>query len=640
MQYESDGQLANRGWAKVIATALGIIFLANSLPTATSTARAGEFVNEDRAELSAQKRRLRASLFLSRATFGPTEEEINALADEIRRKGTRRACSDWIDAQIALPASGHLALAEQMMADDNYAGDENGVWIQRYRWHAFWHIALKQPDQLRQRVAWALIQILVTSEDGAGFNDRNFGNGRVGDARKPRWLGPTDYYDILVNNAFGNYRDMLTDVTYHPVMGIFLSHYRNRKASPDGQRLPDENYAREIMQLFTIGLYELNSDGSLKTDAQGNLIPTYDNEDIKEYARVFTGLTPPPNASNNWNTFYSGNDLTMPMVMYNPEHDMEPKRMLDGTMIDEDDGDADIAAAIDFLFEHDNTGPFISYRLIQRLVKSNPSSGYVRRVASVFNDNGSGVKGDLGAVIKAILLDPEAWRSVRIRQLRNPRRLSVSSRGTEYSRMREPLLRYAHILREANVDSDYPTGRVMMTPVDWVWTQEAYKAPSVFNFWLPDYQPPGEIIGYEPSRRILNGNLVAPEFQLKTSVTSNYLQQKYIWDIDGLDASFNFNGMSNRLTFRFDEEIAAINDALNGETDTSNEVLVGIVDKLDLVHCTGTMPQDYKDLMVQTINQHTEWMKNNNTWRPRLGEERFEYALLMVTTSPFCAVAE
>ncbi len=587
---------------------------------------AGNFTVDSRSEAALMKRKVRAAQFLHRATFGPTIEQIDALAARMQQIGVRRACEEWIDEQLSMPATLHQPVAEAMIADDGFTTTQDGVWIQRYRYHAWWHNALTCEDQLRQRVAWALIQILVTSEDGNGFNDQNPGNL----SGKGRWLGPTHYYDMLVDNAFANYRKILGDVTYHPVMGVYLSHMRNRKSN--GTRFPDENYAREIMQLFSIGLYQVQLDGRLKKTAEGELIPTYDNETIKELARVFTGLTYKP--SNPSNFFWSGNDFLYPMEMYQPEHDTDPKTIF-GKTIDVDDGVADIDAALDVLYAHENVAPFVSYRLIQRLVKSNPSRGYIRRVARAFSDNGQGVKGDMGAVIKAVLLDPEVWRSERIRTLRDPYRVEVTPRGTEYSRLREPVIRYTSLLRAVHATSDYPTGRMMVTPQDWNWLQEPYKQPSVFNFFLPDFQPPGDLIGFQPSRRIPNGSLVAPEFQQKTAVTSNRLINRFLWDISSQRARFTTSGTNFNLECNLNFDLSREKALATNDADMPK-----LLDLFDLVFCCGSLPQDYKDLVVEVVNTETQWMKNNATYRPELEDYRVESALMAIATSPFAAISE
>lgn len=635
----------NRSTTPIIS--IRVTMLALLVAVSATSVQGGVFELESRQQTRVMKAKIYASQFLSRATFGPTTQEIDDLATRMTQVGVRRACDEWIEDQFDLPASSHQQLTQEMYGDDGYNGEEGNVWIQRFRYHSWWDIAINGEDQLRQRLAWALSQILVTSEDGAGFNDRGLGRS----SGLPRWLGPSNYYDTLVNDAFGNYRDLLQDVTYHPVMGVYLSHVRNRKTN--GTRFPDENYAREILQLFTIGLYELAPDGSLKTDATGALIPTYDNDTVREFARVFTGLTYKPSGSN---FFFSGNDLLLPMEMFQNEHDTEPKTLLNNETISITDGDADISAALDNIFAHPNVAPFVSYRLIQRLVKSNPSRAYIRRVSAAFEDNGQGVKGDLKAVVKAILLDPEAWRSVRIRTMRNPDRIEVLPRGTEFSKLKEPVIRYTSLLRGLNVTSDYHTGRTMVVPMDYHWTQEPYKSPTVFNFFLPSYQPPGDLIGFEPSRRIANGTLVAPEFQQKTAVTSNRLMNRYIGDINRGSAFFrarNANySMECHLTFDLDDDraLTQTDDLDNVDVANNNDAalmpvaqasnLARLLDKYDLLFCQGTMPQDFKDKIALVVLKETDWMNTNATWADRAGEFRVTTALIAVTTSPFAAIEE
>ena len=600
-----------------------------------SSVDAGTFQANSRRDVAIMKRKVRAAQFLTRATFGPTIEDIDALAERMGQLGVRRACEEWIDEQMAMPPSLHRPLAVDMIQADGYSTTQDLVWIQRYRWHAWWDNALAGEDQLRQRVAWALSQILVTSEDGAGFNDRNPGH----HSGEGRWLGPTTYYDLMVEHAFGKYRDLLEDVTYSPVMGTYLSHLRNRRTSLADNRFPDENYAREIMQLFTIGLYMLHQDGRLQVDDQGELIPTYDNEVIKEFAKVFTGLSykPHPSATGT-GKFWWGNDLEAPMEMFDFEHEPGTKTLLNGEVIGSEelvDGDADIAAALDNLMAHENVAPFIARRLIQRLVKSNPSRAYIRRVAAKFNDNGQGVKGDLKAVVKAVLLDPEMWRGQRLRGLRNPNRLEVIPRGTEYSSLSEPVIRYTRMLRGVHAWSSHRSGRFMMFPMDWNWPQEAYRSPTVFNFFLPDYQPPGDLIGYSPSRRIPNGFLAGPEFQIQTPVSANRLVGRYLWDISN-QRSWHRASNSNythesHLYFDLEAE---------KELCTEDADLHKLMDLFDLVYCSGSMPQDYKERVVEVIATETAWMKNNQTWRHVMEDERCESALIATLLSPFAAVTQ
>lgn len=597
-------------------------------PGATS---AGTFEVNSRREAVMMKNRVRAAQFLHHATFGPTIEEIDTLANRMRQIGTRRACSEWIDDQFDVPPNFHLPLVRQMFNEDGLDPADDDIWPYRFRHHAWWHLAVAGEDQLRQRMAWALAQILVTSDDVSSGFDRNLGN-KTGE---PRYYGVTSYYDLLVRHAFGNYRDLLRDVTYNPIMGLYLSHMKNRKTN--GVRFPDENYAREIMQLFSIGLYELNRDGSLKIDDDGNQIPTYDNDTIKNFARVFTGLTFDPVDESRWSFWWSGNDPQLPMRMFSYEHDTEPKTLLGGEVIDLDDGDAEIEAAIDNLFAHPNVGPFISYRLIQRLVKSNPSRAYIDRVARVFNDNGSGEKGDLKAVLKAILLDAEAFRGVRVRLNARPLEVRVSDAGTESARLREPLIRYVSMLRAVHVQSDYPSGRIMMLPKGWALRQEPYKQPSVFNFYLPSYQPPGEITNYEPSPQIPNGVLVAPEFQMQTAVNINNAINLYLWHVFNSGLTERFTGDGGNFVFECNLSFDFSAERAMAATD---EDLPKLIDHFDLVFCCGTMPQDYKDLIVDEVIEHTSWMPGNPDWSDQYEEHRVQTALIGVVLSPYCAVGE
>ena len=278
----------------------------------------GTFEAESRGDVRKIRSDLRAAQFLSKATFGPTQEMIDTLSNRIRQVGYRRACGEWIDQQFTLQASSHEQVAREMVAADGQTVTEPSIGIANYRYQAWWHIALTREDQLRQKVAFALSQIFVISDSGTGFNNntaRNIGND---EQSIPDWLGMSNYYDMLANHADGNYRDLLGNVTFHECMGVYLSAYRNRKADLTKGRWPDENYAREIMQLFSIGLYELKQDGRLKVNEQGELIPTYDNEGITELARLFTGFKSKHNTSTS---FYAGRNYGDPMQMHYQEHD-------------------------------------------------------------------------------------------------------------------------------------------------------------------------------------------------------------------------------------------------------------------------------------------------------------------------------
>ncbi|MBB6429516.1 uncharacterized protein (DUF1800 family) [Algisphaera agarilytica] len=340
--------------------------------------------------------------------------------------------------------------------------------LHRYAWA---NIAVDANDQLRQRMAWALIQTLVIndSEDGSGIT------------------ASRGYYNFMIDRAFGNYRDLLADVTFSHPMGKYLTYIDNRKADEVAGTSPDENYAREIMQLFSIGLFELNMDGTQKLDSNGDPIPTYTNDEIQQFARVFTGLR--RSSIGETNLIRESN----PMRMDVGRHEFGSKQLLDypgaanngfipARPVEEEteaNGLADVNFAIDNVFNHPNVPPFISRQLIQRMVTSNPTPAYVERVSNVFADNGSGVRGDLGAVVKAILLDPEA-------------RDRTYSSNPYFGKIVEPyLVKWAlyRVLDRRDKPSEQIGLRVdqNQNSVFNDYKQSYLTSPTVFNFYLPDF---------------------------------------------------------------------------------------------------------------------------------------------------------
>ena len=419
-----------------------------------------------------------AARFLMQATFGPRSSDIA----EVRARGIEA----WITAQMAKPISNHQALTIEEHANDPTGGrgNDNARAGTVHRDSAWWKIAINGEDQLRQRVAFALSQIFVVSVENAVLNN---------------WQeGTANYYDLLVQGAFGNYRDLLENVTLSPIMGIYLSHLRNAKADPETGSVPDENYAREVMQLFSIGLNQLQPDGTLKLNPSGLPIATYDNTTIQEMAKIFTGWSFRVNNPNNPNFFRRGGaNYIDPMSLFPDFHDTGPKTIVGGIAVPAGQGgEADLRVTLDALFEHPNTGPFIARRLIQRLVTSNPSPNYVYRVAQKFADNGSGVRGDLGAVVRAILTDFEA---------RSPEVAAI----TGFGKLREPLLRMTNLFRIAPATSE--DGRLDLRNLDRDFGQQPLNSPSVFNFWEPDYVRPGPLAA---------AGLFAPEFQVLTDTTA------------------------------------------------------------------------------------------------------------------------
>lgn len=618
-----------------------------------SDAIAGEFPAANSREVKNIRSRIRAAQFLSKATFGPTQESIDELAGRINQVGYRRACSEWIDAQFELPATSHEQVARDMVAADGRTTTQGSVGIANYRYQAWWHIALKSEDQLRQKVAWALSQIFVISDSGSGFNNntnRGIGNNEFTIAD---WLGMSDYYDMLSRNASGNYRDLLGDVTFHANMGTYLSSWRNRKANISAGRFPDENYAREIMQLFSIGLYELHQDGRQRLNDQGELIPTYDNEGIKELARLFTGFRSYHNTSTS---LYTGRNFGDPMQVHFQEHDNNLNYAEDPNNPGQTDpnapqsktlfgvtlsplptpltnaaAEAEINEGLDVIANHPNVAPFISRLLIQRLVKSNPSRAYMRRVTRVFRDNGQGVRGDMRAVVKAILTDREAVSGQRLVRRQSPLRVDVVKRGTEHSRLREPIQRVTSWIRAMRPTSNYPksdpaTGEPYMmlsVSIQGDLGQMPFRAPSVFNYYLPDYQPPGDLIGYDPSRRIPTNGLFAPEFQVLDAVTSNRLMNRFGSFARNRYVQYGMRVGTCRITFNLGEELELAKDNAN---------LPELLRRMDLWLCNGSMSEDTKTSITNAITSESTAASQNVA--------RLEELLLAVVLSPDCAIEE
>lgn len=391
-----------------------------------------------------------AARFLNMATFGASPQDINHLS-----KMTLQA---WVTEQLAMQASCHLAALNVTQNNDSR---ENRIEV----W--FRH-AVTGPDQLRQRLAFALSEVFVVSDVGSGIS--------------PNAL--TAYYDILVRNAFGNFRDILEQVTLSPAMGSYLSTLHNQKADRKLGIRADENYAREVMQLFTIGLVQLDTTGTPVLQ-NGVTVPTYNQTDVENSAKVLTGW-----ALSDSVNFFDGIEWRLSMKPFESYHDHSQKTLLNNTNVPSGGkASADLKILLDTLFNHPNVGPFVGRRLIQRLVTSNPSPAYIQRVAQAFNDNGSGVRGDMQAVISAVLLDPEALGGVKA--------------NAHFGKLREPLLVLTHLWRALGGQASdglfpyyYPDSTIGQAPLS---------SGSVFNFFRPDYAPSGAVN---------DQGLFAPEFQL------------------------------------------------------------------------------------------------------------------------------
>ena len=592
-------------------TLLGVIATSLSLFNLGSPADAGDFPAANSQEVRTIRTKIRAAQFLSKATFGPTDATIDALAQRISQIGYKRATREWINQQFALPQTRQLDVGRAIIAADGRVPNQQGVGVQNYRYQAWWHIALTAEDQLRQRLGWALAQIFVIGDTIGEFNNddkRSIGNG---EETIVDWEGMGHYYDMLAENSDQTYRKLLGDVTFHSCMGAYLSSRGNRKANVAIDRFPDENYAREIMQLFSVGLYHLHQDGRLKRDSEGNLIPTYDNDGIRELARVFTGLQNFHNTANYLNT---PRNLGDPMAVYSLEHDNNynysedpnapnsktifgvtlsplPSPLTDQACVDE------INEALDVIANHENVAPFICRLLIQRLVKSNPSRAYIRRVARVFNNNGRGVRGDLKAVTTAILTDPELYRGQRLLRRNTPSlHVHVLTRGTEYSRLREPINRVTALIRGCNSTTDNPNGFHMLSHgIQGDLSQLPYRSPSVFNYYLPNYQPPA-LTGVTPSRRNPYDALYAPEFEILNDVSANRTTNRLAIFCRNRYVQYGMRVGTCRLTFQLDEELELAKDLNN---------LDEILRRFDLKFCNGTMSEETKTNIKTAVTLYT-----------------------------------
>jgi uncharacterized protein (DUF1800 family) len=474
-----------------------------------------------------------ASRFLIQAGFGADPDEV--------AKVKALGYSAWIDQQLTRP----YGYTQPIFKKRKDAGLETfhpvpkiGLWTKMMR-----RTPAGQADTtdiLRLRVAYSLLQILVISE-------------KV-DALKINPEGVMNYFDVLMKGAFGNFRQTLSDVTFHPCMGNYLSSVGNLKPDPILKTFPDQNYAREVMQLFSIGLWELNQDGTRKL-VGGNPIPTYNSADIAEFSRVYTGLRygGPENDASDPGKGYE--DYIHPMKLNESNHDKDSKKLLKGTTLPAGQSALqDINGALDNLFNHPNVGPFISKQLIQRLVTSNPSPAYVSRVAAKFNNDGKNVRGNMGAVVKAILMDDEA------------RSFNKTLEPT-FGKLREPylgLMDYAKTFNAQNISGDYESATYLYD----TYLEEPFESPSVFNFYSPTYRSPGQITAL---------GIFSPEFQILTAVTaleSHNLLYKSIYGEIGL---YDASAPEDKIILKYDNELPLAGDPDALITELSNKLTGGTI---------------------------------------------------------------
>jgi len=497
---------------------------------------------------------------LQQATFGPTYTE----AQRVQSMGI----SAWIDDQFTQPMSGYpdtkynriqLKTTLDCTTTDpsNVAYPADHPYAMCVRDHLslamlqrdFFINAVYAPDQLRQRVAWALSQIIVTSG-----NEPDLSYAYV----------MSRYQNLMFNNAFGNYETLLQQVTFSPAMGNYLDQVNNDRAS--GTKVPNENYAREIMQLFSIGLEELNPDGTTINDINGIPVPTYDQNNIKEFAKVFTGLTfaDPNNATATTATKKNNVYYALPMIPYpvtaTTGHEQSTKSLLNGTVLPAAQTlQQDQFAAVRNVFMHPNTPVYIGRQLIQRLVTGNPTPAYVQRIAAVFADDGTGQRGNLKAVVKAILMDPEAR--------------GAGSATTTYGSLKEPVLMITNLIRGLSgiTDGNRMEGNASNLG------QRPYYSPTVFNYFPPD-------------QTIQGTTILAPEFLIHTTQTA-INRANLVWNMivnpSAPDNTISGSTGTRLNTMQF-EPLAANPQAM--------------VDQIDLVLTGGQTPAAAKALIVTAVN--------------------------------------
>jgi uncharacterized protein (DUF1800 family) len=502
-----------------------------------------------------------AARFLLQAQLSASESEITSVQS--------MGFATWIQNQIAashglsgwdwLNAKGYGDVnSTSNYYDNTYPGD-----------YMVWSQLITSPDAARKRMALALSEIFVVSLNGLDFAWRSH--------------AIAHYWDTLSKHAFGNYRDLLKAVTLNTAMGYYLNTKGNKKADGKGSA-PDENYAREVMQLFTIGLVKLKQNGTPELDGNGNKVDTYSPLDVSELAKVFTGYD--TDRSQNVDTVIAqtgGGTRTVPNTAYvrlplvqngnvptGTNHSTGTIIFMGGTL-DNSSAPAALDAALDKLFNHANTAPFICKQLIQRLVTSNPSPAYVQRVANVFDNNGAGVRGDLAFVYAAILLDDEA---------RSPGGLTAP----EFGKLREPMLRLVQWARTFGVTSASGAWKIGdLSDAGTRLGQSPLRSPSVFNFFRPGYIPPATT---------LSAGAVAPEFQLvNESSVGGYLN--YMQGVIGNGINF-VSGSTWDIASPYSAEMAL---ALSPSAATPS----ALVNRLNLLLCAGQLSTSNVTLITTTV---------------------------------------
>jgi uncharacterized protein (DUF1800 family) len=426
-----------------------------------------------------------ASRLLTQATFGANATEL--------KRVNQMGIEAWLDDQLLRPAASHMDYINAAKARRATA-TSSGKYAEEDSYEAIWQQWLWGQDQLRARMSFALSEIMVISNTAPDIYPEAM----------------STYMDVLNKHAFGNYRDLLEAVTLTPAMGYYLNMMGSEKEDAKSKKMPNENYAREVLQLFSVGLVQLNPDGSRKLGSDGKPLATYDEDTVKGFAQAFTGWHFAGNDNTKADKFAKPKEnWVQPLIAWPSKHATGTKKLLDGSVLPAGQTpEADLKAALDNIANHPNVGPFIGKQLIQRFVTSNPSPAYVARVSGVFDNNGKGVRGDLGATLKAVLTDIEA-RDV------------VKATDPMWGKQREPVIRFANVLRAFDVTSKNGRNKIhYLDSSDNALGQSPLLAPSVFNFFSPTYTRPG---------KLAQAGMVAPEFQITNEIqtigTANFFYQ-------------------------------------------------------------------------------------------------------------------
>ena len=562
---------------------------------------------------------------LEQATYGPTEDEMN----EVQFLGLTQWIEKQLNSSSAYDSStdshqSHLqkykAIAK-MSEPSTYESDSdfNNNFHGRtsdYQTAAWFENALHGKDQLRQRVALALSELMVIS----------------GSKQRTRFRGDSlaSYYDILAKYAFGNFRTLMGEVSRSPGMGIFLSHQGNKKFNSSSNTHPDENFARELMQLFSIGLWKMNQDGSMVKDSNGDPIASYTQNDVEELAKVMTGYDIKGNSKYGKTSRANGEEWSSPMEFNSTHHEYASKTFLGSTIGTEGSSNSepsDLDQALEIIFQHQNVGPHVGRHLITRLVTSNPSSAYISRVAGIFNNDGAGIRGNLKEVVKAVLLDGEA------------RKLEFSSDGN-YGKPKEPLLALTQFLRAFDVKpldgwksrtNATMNGVYQFFYLENIIGQSPLRSETVFNFFASDFVP--------ADSHFISNSMVAPEFQIqsdtvlikfhnliRSSLNTNEKNAILENNTTLKDFASGRNHSKQNYYINIDSELQIFEYALDGDTngdfnnindsEKKKAAIQSLLQHLDKKLMGGEMPSEYYTALTTHL-MNMNWGKKFNAKEAR-----------------------